>query len=88
MEDRDLVAMRIAEPVDDLRDEDAVVETIAVQPMPGFAQSSVGSMDDVGTRNGCAISVSKTRTKSPATANVSTHSTTVRRIGRRVAAVS
>ena len=55
---------------------------LAVQPMPGLAQSSVGSIDEVGTRKGCAISTSNTRTKSPATTSVITHSTTVRRIRR------
>jgi hypothetical protein len=56
-----------------------------VQPVPGLAQWSVGSIDEVGTRNGCAISTSKMSTKSPATASVTTHSTIVRRTPARVA---
>src|SRR5581483_8270069 len=54
-----------------------------VQPMPGFAQCSVGSIDDVGTRNGCATSASTASTTIAATASVTTHSTIERRTGRR-----
>src|SRR3954467_3944829 len=47
--------------------------------MPGFAHWSVGSIDAVGTRNGCATSTSTASTTTAATASVTTHSTTARR---------
>src|SRR5881628_2305840 len=47
--------------------------------MPGFAHWSVGSIEAVGTRNGCATSTSTASTTIAATASVTIHSTTVRR---------
>src|SRR4051794_38883512 len=59
--------------------------SLPVQPIPGFAQCSVGSIDDVGTRNGCATSTSTASTTTVATTSVSTHSTIVRRTAGTVA---
>ncbi len=54
-----------------------------MQPNVGLAQSSVGSIDEVGTRNGCAISASKASTTRPVTASVTIHSTIVLQRTRR-----
>ena len=55
----------------------------AVQPSPGLAHRSVGSIDDVGTRKGCATSASNASTNNAATASVTSHSTIVRHTGGR-----
>src|SRR5581483_8791140 len=82
LEDDDLAPPRRLEVVDDPRRDHAVVEGADTASL-GFAQSSVGSIDDDGMRYGFAISASNTSTNTIAAAIDRIQSRAFRRVMRR-----